>query len=76
MITPDLKPPTPSEYAVIVVVSSGILIVLGVVAVVMALRAPPEKHEFAVALEHLGFWSLGLGALIAFIFWLFRRLTD
>jgi hypothetical protein len=76
MFAPEPKPPTPSDYAVIAVASSGILIVLGVVAVVMAFRAPPEKHDYAVALEYLGFCSLGIGALIAFIFWLFRRLTD
>jgi hypothetical protein len=58
------------------VVSSGVLMILGIVAVAMALRAPPEKHDLAVALEHLGLLSLGLGAGLAFIFWLYRRLVE
>ena len=72
----SIKPPTPSEYAVLVVVSSAVLIILGIAAVVMALRAPPEKHDLAVHLEHLGFCSLALGAGLAGIFWLYRRLID
>ena len=72
----SVKPPTPSDYAVIVVVGSAVSIVLGIVAVVMAFRAPPEKHDLAVHLEHLGFCSLGLGVVLAGIFWLYRRLMD
>lgn len=77
MILPNpTKPPTPSEYAVIFVVLAGLLIAFGVVALVMAFHAPPKKHALAVALEHRGFLSLGLGAIFAGIFWLYRRLTD
>jgi hypothetical protein len=76
MLAPKIKPPTPSDYAVIAVGSSVVLIVLGIVAVITALRAPVEKHDPAVALEYLGFFSIGLGALIAAVFWLYRRLKD
>jgi hypothetical protein len=77
MFLPDpTKPPTRSEYAVIVVVIAGLLIAFGGVAVLVGLRAPPEKHEVATALEHRGLLSLGLGVGIASIFWLFRRFTD
>jgi uncharacterized membrane protein len=76
MFAPDPKPPTPSEYAVLVVVSSTVLIIIGIVAVVMALRAPPEKHDLAVHLGHIGLCSFGLGVVLAGIFWLYRRLMD
>jgi len=66
MLSP--KPPTPSEYAVLLVFSAGVLILLGIVALVMALRAPPEKHDLAIHLEHVGLCSLGLGTGLAFIF--------
>jgi hypothetical protein len=54
------KETTPSEYAVLVVV----------------FRAPAEKHELAVALEHRGFGLLGIGGAIAVGFWLLRRFRD
>ncbi|SPE51348.1 exported hypothetical protein [Verrucomicrobia bacterium] len=60
----------------LVVFIAVVFIILGVIALVMAFRAPPEKHELAVALEHRGFWSLGIGAAIAVAFWLFRRFKD
>ena len=58
------------------VVISGTLIALGFVALIVAFRAPPEKHEIAVALAHYGCWSLGIGFFIVFAFWLVRRLTE
>jgi hypothetical protein len=70
------QPPTPTEYAVITWVIAGLLIAFGIVALVFSFRAPPEKHEIAVALEHRGLWSLGLGVGIAGIYWLVRRFTD
>jgi protein-S-isoprenylcysteine O-methyltransferase Ste14 len=70
------KKPTPAEYAVLVVFSSAVFVIVGVVALVIAIRAPAEKHELAVALAHRGFWCLGIGAAIALAYWLFRRLKD
>ena len=70
------KKPTPSEYAVLVVFVSVIFILLGIVAFVMAFRAPAEKHDVAVELAHYGAWSLGAGVAIAIAYWLFRRLRD
>jgi L-asparagine transporter-like permease len=67
---------TPSEYAVLVVFVAAALIIVGVVALVMGFRAPTEKHEVAVALEHRGFLLLGIGVAIAIAYWLFRRLRD
>jgi uncharacterized membrane protein (DUF4010 family) len=69
------KRPTPSEYAVIAVVISGAFMLLGCIALIAAFRAPPEKHELALALLHRGSWSLGVGVFIAFAFWLVRRFT-
>lgn len=70
------KKPTPSEYAVLVVFGSAVFVILGVVALVFAIRAPAEKHELAVALAHRGFWCLGIGVAIALAYWLFRQLKD
>jgi L-asparagine transporter-like permease len=67
---------TPSEYAVLVVFIAVVFIILGVVALVVAFRAPAEKHDLAVALAHRGFWLLGIGGAIAVGFWLFRRFRD
>ena len=70
------KPSTPSEYAVITVASSALLIVLGLIALVLGFLAPPDKSELAAAAYRYGAWSLGFGVAIAVGFWLFRRLTD
>ena len=70
------KETTPSEYAVLVVFIEVVFVILGVIALVVAFRAPAEKHELAVALAHRGFWLLGIGAAIAVGFWLFRRFMD
>ena len=67
---------TPSEYAVLVMFIAVVFVILGVIALVVAIRAPAEQHELAVALEHRGFWMLGVGGAIAFGFWLFRRFRD
>jgi L-asparagine transporter-like permease len=67
---------TPSEYAVLVVFVAAVFIIVGVVALVMGFRAPAEKHEVAVALEHRGFLSLGIAVTISIAYWLFRRLRD
>jgi len=67
---------TPAEYAVLVVFGAAFFIIVGVIALVMAFRAAPEKHDMAVALAHRGLWSIGLGVAIAIAYWLFRRLRD
>jgi hypothetical protein len=73
---PPSRKPTPSEYSVLVVFASVVLIALGVIALVMGFRAPAEKHDLAVALEHRGAWCLGLGLAIAMAYWLYRQLRD
>ena len=70
------REPTPSEYAVLALFIAAAFIILGVIALVVAFRAPAKKHKLAVALEHRGFGSLGIGVAIAVAFWLFRRLRD
>jgi hypothetical protein len=64
---------TPGEYAVLVVFGAAFFIILGLIMVVVALRAPPEKRELAAAVEYRGFWSLGIGVAIAVAYWLYRR---
>ena len=76
MFSLPLKKPTPSEYAVLVVSSSILFLVVGVIELVFAIRAPESKHELAVALAYRGFWCLGIGIAIAVAYWLFRRLKD
>ena len=68
------KRPTPSEYAVIVVLLSVVCIILGMVALVMGFRQPPQNHKLAVALEYRGAWCVGVGVIIAFLYWLYRQL--
>ena len=67
------RPTTPAEYAVLVVFGAVFFIVLGIVMVAVALRAPPEKHELAVVVGHRGLWSVGIGVAIAVAYWLYRR---
>jgi protein-S-isoprenylcysteine O-methyltransferase Ste14 len=70
------KKTTPAECAVLVVFSAAVFVILGIVALVVAVRAPAEKHELAVALAYRGFWCLGIGIAIAVVYWLFRRLKE
>lgn len=67
--------PTPSEYAVLVLFTSAVFVVMGVVALAAAFRAAPEKQELAAVVMKGGFLSLSIGIAIAAGFWLFRRLT-
>ncbi len=75
-IPPDIRPPTSAEYAVAAVLIAGSLIGFGIVGFIFVFRAPPEKHELALALEHYSAWSLGIGVGVALITWLVRKLTD
>jgi hypothetical protein len=67
---------TPAEYAVLVVFGAAFFIILGLVMIVVGLRAPLEKHELADAVEYHGLWSLGIGVFIAVAYWLYRRLKS
>ena len=79
MIDPFIIPtkrPTRAEFAVIVVFFSFLFMVLGIVALLVALRAAPEKHELAVALARYGWRSLGFGVVLGIAFWLVRRFKN
>lgn len=65
MIPSPSKDPTPSEYAVLTVMASGGLILLGLIGLGYSLLAPPEKVRVAEAMAYLSFWSLGIGLFIA-----------
>lgn len=67
---------TPAEYAVLVVFAAAFFIIVGLISLVVAFRAPPEKHDLAVALEHRGLVLVGVGVAIAFLYWVYRRLKD
>jgi len=67
------KPPTPAEYAVLVLFFAGALTGLGALGLWKAAQATPEKAELATSLTQLSYWSLGLGFGIAFLYWLVRR---
>jgi len=73
---PPSKKPTPSEYAVLVWFVCAVFIIVGIVALVVGLRAPEGKHDLAVALESRGAFSLGIGIAIGAGYWLYRRLVD
>jgi hypothetical membrane protein len=70
------KKSTPAEYAVLVVSSSVLFILLGIIMLVVASRAPDSKHELAATVAHRGFWCLVIGIGIGFVYWLYRRLKD
>ena len=73
---PPSKKPTPSEYAVLVWFVCAVFIIVGIVALVVGLRASEGKHDLAVALESRGALCLGIGIAIAAGYWLYRRLVD
>ena len=70
------KETTPAEYAVLIVFIAVVFVILGVIALVVAIRAPAEKHKLTVALAHRAFWLLEIRGAIAVGFWLFRRFRD
>jgi len=67
---------TPSEYRVLIWTIVGLLIVMGSVLMMVARKVPPEKHELALQMATNGRWALGIGLFLAFVIWLFRRLTS
>jgi hypothetical protein len=73
---PPSRKPTPTEYAVLVVFVAVVFIGCGVIALVMAARAPADKHELAVELASHGTWSVVIGVGILGAYWLYRRLRD
>ena len=79
MINPFIhltKRPTLTEYAIIAVVLTVLLIVVGIVALVIAYSAPPDKAHLAAQLARYGWLSLGLGVFVGVAIWLFRRFMD
>jgi hypothetical protein len=69
-------PPTPSEYGVIAVGASGLLVLLGLVGFCFRFFAAPQNPEIAAALIRYSGWSLGIGLFIGFSYWVIRRFTD
>jgi hypothetical protein len=47
MVSFGLKKPTPSEYAVLVVSSSVLFVVVRAISLVVAIQAPEREHELA-----------------------------
>jgi len=70
------KRPTAGEYAAIALVTSAALIVSALIALVVAFRAPAEKHTTAVGLLQYAAWSLGSGVFLIVAVWLVRRLLQ
>jgi uncharacterized membrane protein HdeD (DUF308 family) len=69
------KRPTRQEYQVLFVATSIFFIALGVVAIVLGLRAPIEKHELAHQAIGYGIVSIVIGLIVAAGFWLAQRAT-
>ena len=70
------KPPTPSEWAVLLWAFIILLVLGGLVGLIVSFSAPPEKHEVAVALAHYSIWTIVAGIGIGFALWVIRRLMD
>jgi hypothetical protein len=75
-VFPPTQKPTRAEYIVLAWFFSIVFVILGIVAVVMGIRAPAEKHLLAHALERRGLVFIAFGFGIHFCFWLFRRIID
>jgi hypothetical protein len=71
-----MRKPTQSEYAVLVVASSLLFVIVGIIELVFAFGAPESNHEATVDLAEHGFWSLGIGVAIGLAYSLYRRLKD
>ena len=69
------KWPTRQEYQVLFVATSVFFIALGVVAIILGLRAPIEKHDLAREAIVCGAGLIGVGLIVAAGFWIVRRLT-
>ena len=70
------KPPTPSEWAVLMWAFVILLILAGMAGLIVSLAAPPEKHELAVEIAHYGLGSVGIGVGLGVALWIVRRLVD
>jgi Na+-driven multidrug efflux pump len=70
------RPPTSFEWSLAVYLIAALMIGFGVIGLVAAHRAAPDKAEAALALEHRALWTLGIGCAVALLFWIFRRLTN
>ncbi len=68
-----MKPPTLGEIGVLTWIMVGLLFGFGVVGLVVAHRAPPDKQDLAHALNFLSSCSLGLGVMLAVIYKIIHR---
>jgi len=68
------KPPTATEYTLIVLGSSALLIILGFIGLALRLFRAPQNPATAAALTRYSCWSLGIGLAIAAGYWLIRHL--
>ncbi len=73
---PPTQKPTGAEYIVIIWSVSLLCIVLGIVALIVAVRAPAEKHALALLLGRRGVVCIGIGIAIQVCYWVYRRLID
>ena len=76
MIDPFVLPtrrPTKIEWIVTIVMLSVLFVVLGVIALVVAFLAPPEKHAAAVHLAGWGLKCLAVGLTLGLAYWAYRR---
>ena len=70
------KPPTPSEWAVLIGSLVILLILAGLAGLVMSFLAPQEKNELAIECARYGFLSLGAGLGIGVVLWIVRWSVD
>ena len=70
------RPPSLFEWSLAVYFIAALMVGFGVVGLVAAHRAAPEKAEIALVLEQRALWTLGIGCGLALLFWVFRRLTN
>ncbi len=76
MVTGPGRKPTPEEYLVLFFLIVASLLGIGIVALVAGIRAPAEKHDFAVQLIRLGVCASALGIACLAGYWICRRCKD
>jgi hypothetical protein len=76
MLPDPTKPPTPQEFAVRAWFVAGALVVAGVIGLVFALTAAPEKHAQAEQLEKFSVVSVATGMIVVLVIWFYRKFVD
>ncbi|HKP93042.1 MAG TPA: hypothetical protein VJS88_04030 [Chthoniobacterales bacterium] len=71
-----VRPPTRGEFKVLLFTAAVVCFILGIVGIVAAERAPPEKQLLADQAMFYGVASLLFGVAFGLCLWLLCRFSD